>query len=318
MSNTTSSKETTSTCANCGKGEEAGINLKACTACKLVKYCSRECQIAHWPHHKKECKKKAAELHDEKLFKQPPPREDCPICMIRLPTLITGRTYMICCGKFICSGCMYAPVYDHEGNVIDNEKCPFCRTLPPYFAGKVAFERERIKQYNKRADMNDTQAIFNLGCYHSEGLYGFAQNRAKALELWHRAGELGCAESLNNIGDSYYNGRGVERDEKKSIHYHELAAMGGSVMARNHLGVIELQAGNMDRALRHWMIATKDGDVLSLQHIGIMWPHGSSLRSVYEEAQRHYLAYLDEIKSDQRDEAAAHYDNSKYYEEIID
>jgi len=93
MSNT-SELEPTSTCANCGKGEEAGNNLKSCTACKLVKYCSRECQIAHRPQHKKECKKKAKELHDEKLFKQPPPLEDCPICMIRLPILVTGRTYM--------------------------------------------------------------------------------------------------------------------------------------------------------------------------------------------------------------------------------
>ena len=60
-------------------GEEAGIDLKSCAACKLVKYCSRECQIAHRPQHKKECKMRAKELHDEKLFKQPPPEEDCSI-----------------------------------------------------------------------------------------------------------------------------------------------------------------------------------------------------------------------------------------------
>ena len=74
-------------CANCGKGEESSNGLKACTACKLVKYCNRECQIAHWPQHKKQCKKRAAELHDEKLFKQPPLEYgDCPICFQRLPT----------------------------------------------------------------------------------------------------------------------------------------------------------------------------------------------------------------------------------------
>ena len=37
-----------SVCANCGKEDS---NLKACTACKLVKYCNRECQIAHRPQH---------------------------------------------------------------------------------------------------------------------------------------------------------------------------------------------------------------------------------------------------------------------------
>jgi len=42
-----------SVCANCGKGEEESGKLKSCTACKLVKYCNRECQIAHRPQHKK-------------------------------------------------------------------------------------------------------------------------------------------------------------------------------------------------------------------------------------------------------------------------
>ena len=117
-------------CANCGKGEETGITLKACTACKLVKYCNRECQIAHRPQHKRECKKRAAELHEEALFKQPPTVDDCPICFLRMPVLDTGRRYMSCCGKVVCSGCNHAPVYDHEGNVAA-DACPFCRTPAP-------------------------------------------------------------------------------------------------------------------------------------------------------------------------------------------
>jgi len=68
------SSDSISICANCGKGGEGNndIKLKTCTACRMVKYCSRECQIAHRPQHKRECKKRATELHDEKLFNQPP------------------------------------------------------------------------------------------------------------------------------------------------------------------------------------------------------------------------------------------------------
>ena len=87
----TSNKDNITSCANCGKGE--GCDLKLCNACKMIKYCSRDCQIAHWPQHKKACKKRAAELHDIVLFKHPPPEEDCPICMLRLPSLETGLTY---------------------------------------------------------------------------------------------------------------------------------------------------------------------------------------------------------------------------------
>ena len=55
-------------CAACGRG---GDGLKTCTACKMVKYCNATCQKAHRPVHMKECKKRAAELRDEALFKKP-------------------------------------------------------------------------------------------------------------------------------------------------------------------------------------------------------------------------------------------------------
>ena len=46
----------------------------------MVQYCSAACQKAHRPQHKRVCKKRAAEIFDEALFKQPPLNEDCPIC----------------------------------------------------------------------------------------------------------------------------------------------------------------------------------------------------------------------------------------------
>ena len=97
-------------CSNCGKGGEGDndIQLKTCTACKMVKYCSRECQIAHRPQHKKECKKRVKELHEEALFKQPPPKEECPICFLPLPYDANQSTLQLCCGKTICNGCFYA------------------------------------------------------------------------------------------------------------------------------------------------------------------------------------------------------------------
>jgi hypothetical protein len=67
------------------KDEREGVILKACKSCMLVKYCNRNCQQNHWPKHKKPCKQRAAELHDEALFKEPPSKEDCPICFLPMP-----------------------------------------------------------------------------------------------------------------------------------------------------------------------------------------------------------------------------------------
>jgi hypothetical protein len=45
-------------CSNPGCG---GAGIKKCTGCKQVRYCGKQCQLAHWPAHKADCKA-AAEL----------------------------------------------------------------------------------------------------------------------------------------------------------------------------------------------------------------------------------------------------------------
>ena len=292
-----------SLCANCGKGEESAGDLKACTACKMIKYCNRDCQIAHRPQHKKACKKRAAELHDEKLFKQPPHNEDCPICMLLLPSLDTGSKYKTCCGKMICSGCIHA-VKIRDGGV---GLCPFCRTPAP------DTDEEVVEWAKKRIELGDADAMYGLGCCYAEGDDGLTQDHAKASELWHRAAELGNAKSYYNIGNAYYFGNGLERNKKKAVHYCEVAAMGGDLVARHNLGVLEGRSGNMDRALKHYMIAAGSGYSGSLENIKEMFIKGHVTKEDYSRALRVYQARLNEIKSPQRDEAAAFDDSYKYY-----
>ena len=248
--------------------------------------------------------KRAAELHDELLFREPPPQHgDCPICFILLPITGTGRRYMSCCGNIICSGCRHAPVYDNQGNIIAEKKCPFCRTPPP------TTDKEVSKRLKKRTELGDTYAFGMMGSYYSGGLFGFQQDRAKAIEFWRKAGKFG----YNHLACSAYsNGWGVERDAKMARHYDELAAMEGNVTARHNLGAEE-NAGNYKRALKHFMIAVRGGCTDSVKEIQRMYKDGRATKDHYANALRSYQAYLNEIKSDQRDKAAAFSDNYKYY-----
>ena len=295
---------TTSTCANCGKGEESGGDLKACTACMLVKYCNRDCQVAHRPQHKKACRNRAAELHDEALFGEPPPEHgDCPICFLLLPFMGSGRMYMSCCGKMICSGCEHAPVYDNHGIAIVGKKCPFCRTQQP-----TTYE-EIIKMFKKRMEVGDAYAFYMMGNVYLHGRYGVPQDSAKAVEFWRKSGKHGYTK----IGKAYYNGEGVERDKKMAKHYFELAAIEGNTTARHNLGVDEYNAGNFDRALKHFMIAVRGGYTGSVEVIQQMYMDGHATKDDYANALRSHQASLDEIKSDQRDKAAAFRDVYRYY-----
>ena len=184
--------------------------------------------------------------------------------------------------------------------------CPFCRAPAPT-------DEELVEQYKKRMEVDDAQAIYNLGdCYHN-GSHGLPQDHAKALELWHQAAKLGNTVSYYNIGVAYDLGNGAGRDEKKANHYYELAAMGGDIDARHNLGVHEGQAGNMDRALKHFMTAAGCGHTCSLEKIKQMFMNGLATKDDYAKALRVYQANLVEIKSAQRDEAAAFNDVYKYY-----
>ena len=274
-----------STCANCDK---EGSNLNICNKCKAATYCNASCKKKHHHKHKEACerrvaelhdgelerKKRAAELHDEKLFKKPPHNEDCLICMLLLPSLITGSKYRACCGKEICSGCIYA-VAKRDGVGL----CPFCRTPAPT-------SDELVEQIKKRMEIGDAEAIRSLGCHYYHGRYGLQRDYAKALELWHQAGKLGYAPSHFNIGNAYYNGNGVERDEKKALHYWELAAIRGHIKARHNLGIFEGRAGNMDRALKHYMIAARFGYNDSLENIKRSFMNGDATKEDYAKALR--------------------------------
>ncbi len=91
-------EEADEVCADCGKAAVDNIILKICTACKLVKYQIVECQKNHRRQHKRACKNRAAEIRDDKLFRQPDESYlgECTICCLPLPLDLTKRTIHTC------------------------------------------------------------------------------------------------------------------------------------------------------------------------------------------------------------------------------
>ncbi|KAL7527372.1 hypothetical protein ACHAXR_001921 [Thalassiosira sp. AJA248-18] len=279
-----------SKCAACGKG---GDGFKACAASKLVKYCNVTCQKAHRPNHKEECKKRAAEIFDEALFKQPPRNADCPICFLRLPFIGSEKHYKSCCGKTICLGCEYGDAFSRRSA---EGICPFCRTPAPTSHEGII---ERLK---KRVEAGDVNAMHNLGKQHSRG-NGVPQDYNKALELYHRAAKLGCARSHCNIASVYRKGEGVEKDIKKAKYHEELGAMGGDMVARYNLGLAEAKACNINRAMKHFMISASYGYDNSLKRIQDCFSCGLVTKDDFEKALRAHKESKDEMQSDLRDAA---------------
>ena len=115
-------------CASCGTAEVDDIQLRKCTACHLVRYCSVKCQRKHWRQHKQNCKERAAELRDELLFQQPESTHegDCPICLLPLSTPAHEKNMeLFCCNKKICDGCFNVHQMNEDEERLENS-CPLC------------------------------------------------------------------------------------------------------------------------------------------------------------------------------------------------
>eukprot|EP00986_Skeletonema_menzelii_P001526 scaffold405_cov137-Skeletonema_menzelii.AAC.2 len=289
-----SESDTMLCCASCGIAGGGDIILKKCDDCDLVKYCSIICQKEHGPKHKKECKKRMAELYDEILFKQPKSScfGDCPICCLPLPIDPKKSILMSCCSKRICGGCDIAnKKREIEGKL--QQKCPFCRKAMPFT------DEEFNKRLMKRIEANDPVAMCYMGgkrC--DEGDY------ESAFEYWSKAAALGDVEAHFHLSILYDNGQGVEKDEKKELHHAEQAAISGHPMARHNLGCLEKEKGRVDRAVKHYIIAAKLGYDGSLENVKEFYKAGQASKEDFAAALRGHQAAVDATKSPMRDEAA--------------
>ncbi len=298
MSSAATGDDVDEICASCGITGGDNIKLKNCTACKLVKYCCVECQRNHRSQHKRACKKRAAELKDELLFKQPESTHlgDCPICLLPIPIATTQDdlkfTKMSCCSKLICDGC------EHANDLREEEaglpmRCIFCRQPIPETDEEIELNEK------KRAEANDPLALYQVG--------GHRFNRgdsATAIEYWEKAAEMGEIGAHYSLSRVYGEGRGAEMDRNKFVYHLEQAAIGGHPIARDSLGEWEEAKGNIDKAVKHYIIAANLGYDASIERLKNSYVEGVINKEDFAAALRTHQAAVDAMKSPQRDDAA--------------
>ena len=288
-----------SCCALCGIAEIVDdIKLMPCDGCDLVRYCCNDCQIIHQSEHEEDCKKRAAELRDELLFRQPESTHmgDCPICCLPLPFEHSESTMMWCCSKTFCNGC-------RQELEARERRCPFCRR-----AYAETYE-ESEEQRMKRVEANDPGAVRQEGAKQLEkGEY------QRAFEYFTRAAALGSVAAHHELSIMYHEGKGVEQDVGKDVYHLEKAAVGGHPDARYNLGVYEWNSDrNHERAVKHWIIAARQGDDGSIKQLMQMFKLGQEFNTEYVSKDvlattlRAHQAAVDATKSPHRKAAEGCY-----------
>ena len=241
---------------------------------------------------------------EELLFQDPPPKEDCPVCMQPMPFSegICGveKVYMECCGKTFCRGCSLAESKEMMKGTM-KPWCPFCRV--PIIANK--YTKEKKERFKRRLQANDAAAFHYLGNAYSMGNWGIRQNHKKAIELWKRGAELGSCNADASLAAAYMNGEGVAESIFEGRFHFIIAAIGGHEAARHCLGMMERDiAKDTATAMKHFMIAARSGYDDSLKEVGEGYKAGVVTKDEYANTLRAHKEYQDRMKSKEREEAA--------------
>ena len=249
------------------------------------------------------------------LFDEPPPRPDCDICMLSLPIQAGFQSYLACCGKTICTGCVYAQtttILKTNKKRIEKAKkeqlppppllehtCPYCRIEVPFGEG---CEQESLGLLQKRVETGDPLAVAQMAFSYRDGDFGLSPDRRKFLELIHQAASLGSANAHHEVGKLYGSwGLGVKRNLSTSRAHYEAAAKSGHANARHALGEIEYAYGNKKTAVRHWRISAAAGYKPSVDELIKCFAQGLLSKESLEESMRAKHEACQAMRSEDRD-----------------
>jgi TPR repeat protein len=173
----------------------------------------------------------------------------------------------------------------------------------------LADDEENRKRTTKRIKAGDPAAMRDMGTIlFREGDYDIA------IKYWTKAAELGDVAAHYQLADTYREGDVVEKDEGKAIYHWKKAAIGGHPWARHVLALIEEAIGNMERAVKHFIIAANLGEEDSMKELWGHYAKGNITKEDLEATLRSHKAAIDEMKSSQREEA----ERFKHYKKEVE
>jgi TPR repeat protein len=160
----------------------------------------------------------------------------------------------------------------------------------------------------ERVKADDPAALCQMGgkCFEDEGDYD------GAFEYFTKAAELGNANAHYKLGLMYEDGEGVEKDVEKAVYHLEKAAIGGHPYARYNLARHEVRKDNIERVVKHLIIAANLGHELSMKALWKYYSVGFITKEDLDATLRSHQATLDSMKSKQREVAEAFFRKHNY------
>ena len=99
----------------------------------------------------------------------------------------------------------------------------------------------------------------------------------------------------------YWKGNGVGMDEEKAAYHFEKAAIGGDPGARHLIAFTEEENGNIERAVKHLIIAANLGYDSSMKALWKHYSRGNITKEDLDATLRAHQAAVNATKSEQRE-----------------
>ena len=232
------------------------------------------------------------------LFAPITDRKECPICMIPVPVNDSEITFMSCCGKSICNGCIYKHMMNNRMNKIPahEQKCAFC--CQPTNRRTAKDGNKSLKKLMKN---NVPEAFIQRGKQYKTGIDMF-QSDTKSMEMYIRAAELGHTKAFDVIASYYEEGIAVGEDVSKAQEFWVVAAKKGSIAARMWL----LGCGTDEEMIKHLELAANTGHQESMDAVMKLYRHNIVSKDYLTQVLRTFQASSNELKSKDRDDARAY------------
>ena len=167
-------------------------------------------------------------------------------------------------------------------------KCPFCRET-------LKSKAKVYKNTMKRIKAGDPVATFQFAADCKK-----AGDYSKAFEYYTKATELGDIEAHLRLAGMYHNEEGVTFSVEKEIYHLEAAALGGHPIARHTLGSHEMVKGNFERGMKHYIIASKLGNKMSMESAMDGFQRGFVTKEELSATLRTHQAAYDAMNTPER------------------
>lgn len=164
-----------------------------------------------------------------------------------------------------------------------------------YKIGKKFYNRgnyaEAVKWYRKAANKGDNKARNDLGnCYY--GGKGVEKDELEAVRWFWDAAVQGDAEAQNSLGDCYYYGKGVEENETEAAEWYQGAADKGHADAQTKVGNCYYYGNGVEqdyaKATEWYQKAAIQGNIKAQKKLGDCYYSGRGVVQNYEKAAKWY------------------------------